>query len=187
MTREVLVETGLNETVEWPKETVTRHARTRFVERKKPEKPPLPEVGDRWEPLTVRARLERMGETYRRLPHSPDTKPGGYKSCMPTPVREPWKDAAPSTLRQGVSEKDLQASNLIIDVLGSDERAVAWAIANRMGDRELGRHRRCHHATAAREKQRVLDVLAAHWNTLSMRPDADDVLRARRFVHRNFD
>src|SRR4051812_16978928 len=97
-------------------------ARTRFVEA--PEKPALrqaPRLGDAWCPLTVRARLERMGETYRKLPHSPDTRPGGHRSCMPTPIRELFKDLPAEPLRPGVSDADLAAANRVIDVLTSAE------------------------------------------------------------------
>ncbi len=186
--RQIVVETGLDETVEWPRQTNRLHARTRFVEKPKSVEPPrLPELGDPWCPLTVRARLERMGETYRRLPHSPDTRPGGYKSCMPTPLRELFKDLPAEPLRPGVTDVDLKAANQVIDVLTESERSIAWALANKWGDRKLARAMRCHHATAAKAKQDVLAQLVTHWNTLDWKPDAEDVKRASRFIHRKFD
>jgi len=187
--RQIVVETGLSDEVEWPRQTVIRHARTRFVDRAKTSEPPrLPELGDPWCPLTVRARLERMGETYRRLPHSPDTRPQQHKSCMPTPLRELFKDFIEALQHKlGVTDADLSAANQIIDVLTSAERNIAWAIANRMKDRELGRHRHTNHHEAAKAKQNTLAMLVAHWNTYEWKPDAEDVRRASRFMHRKMD
>jgi hypothetical protein len=189
--RQIVVTTGLDERAGGTlRDGVvvqrTRHARTRFVEREKPVVLRDPEPGDRWCALTVRARLERMGEVYRRLPHSPDTRPQPVRSCMPEPLRELFKDLPPAPLRPGVADDDLAAANQIVDVLAERERGIAWAIANRMSDRELGRHIGCHHATAANRKQDVLARLASHWNGLGWRPDDEDIRRARQFVHRNF-
>lgn len=183
--RSVVVETGLDEEVEWKGEAYTRHARTRFVEaRPIALAPRAPELGDAWEPLTVRARLERMGETMRRLPLP---KPADVRSCMPEPKREMWKDMPAEPLRPGVTDADLNAAYQVVDVLTEAERGIAWALANRVSDRELGRWMRCDGKTAAARKQAVLAQLAAHWNTLTWRPDAEDINRARKFVHRNFE
>lgn len=189
--RQIVVETGLDEEVPWggkssPGTVVRRHARTRFVERERPVLLRDPEPGDAWCSLTVRARLERMGEVYRRLPHSPDTRPQPVRSCMPTPLRELFKDLPAAPLKPGVTDTDLAAANQIVDVLGEAERGVAWAIANRMSDRQLARHIGVHHATAANRKQAVLARLAEHWNDLGWCPDNEDIRRARLFVHRNF-
>ncbi len=191
MSKVLVVETGLDERagavlVNGAVVPRTLHARTRFVEGKKPEKPELPQLGDPWDTVTVRARLERMGETYRRLPGSGVLKPQQIKSCMPTPVREPWKDAAPGPLRQGVSDADLAASNVIIDALTAGERGIAWAIANRTSNDDLSKLLNCSPPTAGARKLAVLEVLAKHWNTMSWRPDAEDILRAHRFLHRKF-
>lgn len=187
MGKVLVVETGLADEVAYRGKSFTRHARTRFVDRPAPALPEPPKLGDPWCPLTVRARLERMGETYRRLPHSPDTRPAGHKSCMPTPLRELFKDMPAAPLRQGVSDADLAAANQVIDVLTKDERAIAWAIANRMKDTELGLREGCDRRTAAAKKQRVLGHLAAHWNAMDWKPDEEDVRRANRFLHRNID
>lgn len=184
--REVVVRTNLDDEVVYRGKTLRRRASARFVDTPRAEAPREPALGDPWEPLTVRARLERMGEVYRRLPHAPDTRPQGHRSCMPTPVRELFKDMPPGPLRLVPDHADIVAANQVIDVLTRDERSIAWAIANRMGDRALGRHLRTSHHTAAHRKQAVLGVLTAHWNTLDWWPDAEDINRARRFIHRDF-
>lgn len=177
----VLVENGAGERRVVPR---TRHARTRFVE---PVVPPEPELvpGDRWCPLTVRARLERTAEAYSRLPRpGPRRNPG---SCMPETVREMWKDAAkePSS-DAALKDRDLNAAHQIVDVLTGPERAVAWAIAQRWGDSRLGRTLGVSHHTAAARKQQVLVELARQWNGQALRPDREDINRALRFIHRDF-
>ena len=184
--RSVIVRTGLDDEVEYRGKSYRRRASVRFVERPPPEVEREPALGDPWEPLTVRARLERMGEVYGRLPHSPDTRPQPVRSCMPTPVREPWKDAAPGPLRLLPDHADIVAAHQVVDALTKDERHVAWAIATRMKDAELARHMRKSNHTAAKRKQEVLTVLAEHWNTLEWSPDGEDINRARRFIHRDF-
>jgi DNA-binding CsgD family transcriptional regulator len=190
--RTVVVETGLDERAGAMLDNGrvvprTRHARTRFVPIKTPVLARAPELGDPWDPLTVRARLERMGETYRRLPGAGVVKPIQPKSCMPEPLRELFKDLPATPLRSGVTDADLAAANRVIDVLTARERGIAWAIANRMSDRELARHLGVHHTTAAARKQDVLKMLAEHWRTLDWMPDAEDINRACRFIHRIID
>lgn len=184
--RSVVVRTNLDDEVVHRGKSYRRRASARLVDTPPPTAPREPALGDAWDPLTVRARLERMGEVYRRLPHAPDTRPQQVRSCMPTPVREPWKDAAPGPLRLLPDHADIVAAQQVVDALTADERSIAWAIANRMGDRALGRHLRTSHHTAAHRKQAVLGVLTAHWNTLDWWPDAEDINRARRFIHRDF-
>ena len=184
--RSVIVRTNLDYEVDYRGKSYRRRASVRFVATPEVAEPRDPRPGDPWEPLTVRARLERMGEVYGRLPHSPDTRPQPVRSCMPTPVREPWKDAAPGPLRLLPDHADIVAAHQVVDALTKDERRIAWAIATRMSDRALGRHLRTSHHTAAHRKQAVLDALASHWNTLDWSPDAEDTNRARRFIHRDF-
>ena len=105
---------------------------------------------------------------------------------MPTPVREPWKDASPGPLRLLPDHADIVAAHQVVDALTKAERHVAWAIATRMKDAELARHMGKSNHTAAKRKQEVLAALAAHWNTLDWWPDGEDINRARRFIHRDF-
>ena len=185
--RSVIVRTGLDDEVVYRGKSYRRHASVRIVETPPPVVPREPMLGDPWEPLTVRARLERMNEVYGRQPHSRDTRPPQPPgSCMPEPVREPWKDAAPGPLRLLPNHADIVAAHQVVDALTKEERSIAWAIAIRMSDRALGRHLRKSHHTAAHRKQAVLDALVAHWNTLDWWPDAEDINRARRFIHRDF-
>jgi len=186
--RQIVVETGLSDEVDYRGVSFVRHARTRFVEgSKKPETPKFPELGDPWCALTVRARLERMGETYRRLPHSPDTRPQQHKSCMPTPLLELFKDMPPGPLRPGVTDAALAAANQAIDGLNNRNRRIAWAVANKINDNKLGKWLGHDRNYASRAKQMVLKILALRWNHLGWRPDHEDVAHACAFLHRNFD
>lgn len=191
--REVEVRLGLDELIEvdqvgLKRASYRKRAATRIIaiERHGEAFLDLPEIGDPWCDLTVRARLERMNEAYNRRPR---VTPGRERSCMPTPVRG-WGDAAKTKEeREHVKDRDAEdsdfnAADQIVDVLADHERPVAWAIATRMKDRVLGRKLGVHHATAAKRKQEMLTHLAIRWNRLGFRPDAEDVRRARRFVHR---
>ena len=189
--RVVTVQTGLDETVDRDGRkifgTYRVHARTRIVEIERHGEAfiDMPEVGDPWCELTVRARLERMGECYRRLPK---VRPSQGRSCMPVPVRERWKDAPKEEGRltdRALDDANLNAANQIVDVLTAEERLIAWPIAQRKSDRWLGRMLGVHNMTASARKQAMLEALALRWNGLGMRPDAEDVRRARQFFHNN--
>jgi hypothetical protein len=184
----VVVETGLVEEVEWRGKTYLRHARTRFVEKAAVKPPAPPEAGDPWEPLTVRATLHRMADTFRKLPHSPDTRPGGYRSCMPEIVREIFKDQPGEPMRLPVRPEDLRAAMILLDIIVSltdEQRIVLWGIATKRSDRRVARELRCDHKTAAAKKQRLLTLLSERLNRLAHRPDDRDVERARELIHRN--
>lgn len=189
--RVVTVQTGLDETVDRDGRkifgTYQVHARTRIIhiERHGEAFLDMPEEGDLWCPLTVRARLERMAECYHRLPK---VRPPRSRSCMPVPVRERWKDAPKEEGRltdRALDDANLNAANQVIDVLTAEERLIAWPIAQRKSDRWLGRMLGVHNMTAAARKQAMLEALAHRWNGLGMRPDAEDVRRARQFFHKN--
>lgn len=195
--RTVIVETGLEERagavlVDGRVTARTRHARTRFVDQRceQPKTPRLPEIGDPWEPLTVRARLQRMAEVFRRIPHDPDTRPGGHRSCMPTPVREMFKDLPGEPMRVPVSRTDFTAAKQVLDsliTLTRDQRIVAWGIANNLGDRRVGRELGTHHHAAAKAKLALLAFLAADWNRRGWESEEQDVRAARDFIHRDID
>ena len=181
----VVVETGLAEEREWRGESYVVHARTCIIEAEKPEMPKAPEPGDPWDPLTVRARLHRFADVFRKLPHTPDTKPGGYRSCLPEPVREVFKDQPGEPMRLPVRPEDMRAAMGLLDVivtLSDEQRLVLWAIALKISDRRLARQLRCSHPTAALRKEGLLRLLASR---LPDAPDDRDVERAREFIHRN--
>lgn len=186
----VLVETGLSDEVEYRGKSYTRHARTRFVDKAKSSKPRNPQLGDPWCPLTVRARLERMAEVFRQVPHDPDTKPAQERSCMPTPVRQVFKDQPGEPMRIPVARSDLAAARQVLDsmiALNRAKRIVTWSIANQISDRRLGKYIRKDHKTAARLKQIVLAELAGDWNGRGWSLELLDVRGARDFIHRKFD
>lgn len=180
--QDVVVETGLD--------PVTRTAaRSRFRARRKPDEPPKPpELGDPWCPLTVRARLQRVGWVLGRDPLvGPRENP---KSCMPEPVREPWKDQKGEPMRIPVPSVDQDAAtHVLTDLLrfkdDDEARYVVFSIAEKMGGDKLGELLRCSDTHARKLQKRMLDDLAVAWNRYSWRPDARDIERAKKFIHRN--
>lgn len=189
----VVVETGLDERaggrlVDGVVVQRTRHARTRFVEVRSATEPAQgPAIGDPWCPLTVRARLQRMNWV---LTGDPRVKPAVERSCMPEPVREPWKDAARGTVVRVKPPRHHQtACELIMASLVAyqDEidRHVIWALAMRKPDTDLAAYIGVSDKTARQRKEQMLALLAADWNARGWRPDADDIARANRFIHRN--
>ena len=190
---EVVVETNLDEVVDREGKTFGGsyrvHARSRFRQREPaPEAPKTPELGDPWCPLTVRARLMRMAETFRQLPHTPDTKPGGHRSCMPEPMREIFKDQPGEPMRLRVPKADHDAAMQVLDSLITLNRLfkiVAWHIANNISDRRLGRYVRRDGKTAAKLKLQLLDRLAVDWNARGWPLQAEDVREASVLIHRN--
>lgn len=189
--RQIVVETNLNDEIEYRGSAFTRHARTRFVKRpKEPESPKLPEPGAAWCPLTVRARLHRLAEVFRRVPHDPDTRPGQYRSCMPAPVREVFKDLPGEPMRIPVARADLSAAKQVLDslvTLTPSNRMVAWGIANNLSDRRVGREMRSNHHAAAKAKQELLAFLADDWQQRGWAIEPADIEGARAFIHRNLD
>lgn len=169
----------------------TRRARTRFVSvPPAPEPPPPPQVGEPWTTVTVRARLHRIGWVLRKDPRvGPSPNP---PSCMPEVVREAWKDAAKGTVvRIAVPAADHTAVNeTLIDLLrykdDEEAKAVIYAIVEKTSGEDLGVTLRCSGKHARTLMARMLDELAAAWNALPWRPDAKDIERAKKLLHRNF-
>ncbi len=180
--QDVVVETGLD--------PVTRTAaRSRFVARRKPAEPPKPpELGDPWCPLTVRARLQRVGFVLNKDPMvGPRENP---KSCMPEPVRELFKDQKGEPMRIPVPSVDQDAvTDVLKDLLryryDDEARAVVFSIVDKMGGDALGEALRCSDTHARKLQKRMLDDLARVWNGYAWRPDARDIERAKKFIHRN--
>jgi hypothetical protein len=192
--RQVEVRTNLDELVEvdqvgMKRRSYRRRASVKFVEIERHGEAflDLPEVGDPWCDLTVRARLERAAEAYGRLP---EVKLREHpRSCMPEVVRERWKDEPKEQRRpltdRALADADLTAAHQVIDLLTREQRPIAWAIAEKMSDRKLGKALGCHNMTAARRKHAMLLELAHHWNGLGLRPDESDVKRAAAYLGKN--
>lgn len=183
-TGEVEVDIGLDE--------VTRtRARTRFVARKRaPEPPKDPEVGDPWCPLTVRARLMRFGRVWRKVPHTPDTRPEPVRSQMPETVKEIFKDQKGEPMRLPVASVDMTAALQLLDAYiayrdDPDRKELWWAIADKETDRKMAERYSCHHATIARRKQAFLVEVAADWNARGWVVMLGDVVQAKKLIHRN--
>jgi len=169
------------------------HRGTRMVDPPPPSDPPKPpEVGGPWCSLTVRARLQRIGWVLRR-----DPRPGLYgrepeqiPSCMPATVREVWKDQPGEPMRLAVPATDQDVVNATLaDLLrfkDDDEgKAVIYAIIQKTSGEELGKMIGCSPNHARTQIKRMLDRLAADWNRLPWRPDARDIERAKKLIHRN--
>lgn len=194
MKSRVVVDLNLDEIVERGGRGITPatyrlRARTRFVAMSRPSHV-APELGDPWDELTVRARLVRMGEVFKRVPHTADTRPAGYKSCMPEPVREFWKDQPGEPMRLGITAADMSAARAALDglwVLDREGLIVAWGIAARLSDRRVARELGCHHNTAASRKQFILGLLAAKWNLAGTVPDAVDIRDAAAYLSKARD
>ena len=178
----VEVEVGLDE--------VTRTAaRSRFVAKAKPVEPPrAPVLGDPWCPLTVRARLQRVGWVLKKDPEpGPRENP---KSCMPEIVREMWKDQKGEPMRIPVPSADQDAVNEVLNDLlrfryDDEARYVVFSIAEKMGGDDLGKLLHCSDTHARKLQKRMLDDLAVAWNGYTWRPDARDIERAKKLIHRN--
>lgn len=180
--RDVEVDVGLDPA------TMTR-ARTRFVARRPaPEPPKEPELGDPWCALTVRARLKRVGWVLRQDPRvGPRENP---PSCMPETIREMWKDQKGEPMRIPVPSADQDAvTNVLKDLLrfrhDDEGRAVVFSLTEGMGGDKLGELLHCSDTHARKLQKRMLDDLAASWNRLPWRPDARDIERAKKLIHRN--
>jgi hypothetical protein len=196
--RQIVVEDGLDEraggTLRDGKVVQrTRHARTRFVtvELEKPVPLRDPEVGDRFDQVTVRARLIRFGRVWRRVPHTPDTRPQRERSCMPEPKREIFKDMPAVPMRLPVPSVDMTEAVQVLDAYlpmheDAERKALWWAVADKESDREMGKRERCHHATAGKRKLIFLEALAKDWNERGWRVSLGDVVEARKLLHRNF-
>lgn len=191
----VVVELDLDETVERGGHGITPatyrvHARTRIIPAPPARHDDAPQLGDQWCPLTVRARLHRLADVFRRLPHTSDTRPAGFRSCMPEPLREFWKDQPGEPMRLGVSAADMSAAREALEALWpltTEQRVIAWGIAARLSDRRVGRELRCHHNTAASRKLAVLDMLAGVFRRMGGKPDASDIAEATALINKTRD
>lgn len=180
--QDVEVEIGLD--------PVTRtQARSKFVAKKpKAEPPKPPELGDPWCPLTVRARLQRVGWVLRKDPRvGPRESP---KSCMPEPKREVFKDQPGEPMRMPVPSVDQDAVREtlgdLVRLYADDEgRAVAYSLIFKFGGDALGEVLRCSDTHARKLQKEMLETLAKVWNGYGWRPDARDIERAKKFIHRN--
>lgn len=180
-------------TVELGLDANATRARTRFVERASPPAPPKPpEVGDAWCPLTVRARLQRVNWVLRRDPRVGHygRDPEQMASCMPETVREMWKDqpGVPTRLQVPAADQDVITTTLtdLLRFKDDDEgKAVVYAIVEKTSGEELGKTLHCSPTHARTLMKRMLDRLAIDWNTRSWRPDARDIERAKKLIHRN--
>jgi len=188
--RSVIVETNLGQEADWNGQPATLHARTRFIDRPPEPSTREPQLGDRWDPLTVRARLQRTAEVFRKLPHTPDTRPGGHRSCMPTPVRELFKDLPGEPMRLLPRAEDLEAMRQVLDSLvhfrTAEQRMAIWGVAANLSHRRIAREMRCSRDKAATAVQAILVTLAEDWNRRGTRPDHVDTEWAGALIHRNF-
>lgn len=149
-----------------------------------------PQLGDPWCSLTVIARLQRMADVFRRMPHTPDTKPQGHRSCMPDIVRELFKDQPGEPMRLRVGNDDYTAAMQTLDsfvTLNRLFKIVGWHIACKIGDRRLGKYIRRDRKTAAALKQLLISRLITDWNARGWKPDQEDIENAGQLIRRKID
>ncbi len=163
-------------------------------------RPPV-EAGDgAWSPALVEARLRRAAETFNAMPGAADIWPGGYKSTMPTPVREPfhdWENDRARPPRPGREEISTATStwewllDVLFDKTDGTRLALAEAVANNLRTREgkgwsaIARALRARadclslsRIGAQQRARRVLDELAAAWSSSGHAFDEVDIRRA---------
>lgn len=180
---------GQNVEVEIGLDANMTRARAKFVARKpRPEPPKPPVLGDPWCPLTVRARLQRVGWVLAK-----DPEPGPRKnprSCMPEPVRELFKDQKGEPMRMPVPSADQDAvTDVLKDLMrfkdDDEARYVVFSIAGKLGGEKLAEFLHCSDTHARKLQKRMLDDLASAWKGYSWQPDARDIERAKKLIHRN--
>jgi hypothetical protein len=94
----------------------------------------------RFSPEDVAERLEEAADTLRRMPRE---APRGYKSCMPTPLRESkdvWQNAVESGRFEDMAAHPGAPSSLAIDRMDEAMRWLSWLTA---GDAKLLWARAC--------------------------------------------
>ncbi len=167
----------------------TRHARTRFVpiERQGEDFVDMLEIGDPWCPLTVRARLHRVNWVLRQ---DPKVRPQQVRSGMPEHVREIFKDQPGEPMRIPVPAADQDAINRVLEDLlrfkdDDEAKAVIYAIVEKTSGDKLAETLHCSDTHARKLMKRMLDRLAIDWNKRLGRPDANDIERAKKLIHRN--
>jgi hypothetical protein len=174
-----------------------RHASVRL--RKVPAESPVEAADGAWTPALVEARLRRASETFRAMPGAADIWPAGHRSCMPTPVREPFKDSENDKPRPrpGRDEVTLAVTtwewlvDTLFDLNDATRFALAEAVANNLrtgkqsGWRAVAKAMRArpdcrsvsyrHAPTLARK---VLVELAQAWTAAGYAFDEVDIRRA---------
>jgi hypothetical protein len=167
--------------------------------RKVSARPSVMDADGAWSAALVEARLRRAAETFNAMPGAADIWPGGYKSCMPTPVREPFHDwendqRAP---RPGREEIAMATStwewmlDALFDKLDGTRLALAEAVANDLRTREgkgwaaIARVLRARpdclslsRIGAQQRARKVLVEVAAAWSTSGHAFDEVDIRRA---------
>lgn len=191
----VEVKTNLDQVVEIDRPGLERrsyrkHASTVILaDEPEPSSSRYLQAEDGWDHVLVRSRLLRMAEVFRQLPHTPDTKPGTYRSCMPEPVREIFKDQPGEPMRLPVSRVDYAAAMQVLDSLIALptrlEKVVLWHVANNISNHKLASYIRRDRRTAAKLKQQLLERLAARWNEARWPVEPADLVGAQLLTHRN--
>lgn len=143
-----------------------------------------------WTAALVEARLQRAADIFRAMPRPADVWPTGYKSCMPTPVREPFHDWENDKPRVQPSHEEITLATTttewLLDSLydrnDSTRLALAEAVGHRVPWRAVARRLRrradCQSLSyngAAGRARRLLGELASLWTAAGRSFDAADV------------
>ncbi len=128
-----------------------------------------------WTWKEVEAAVKEAADTLRRLPGE---RPGGFKSCMPEPLRDAadvWANAVEAgrfddlkinpgpPSRASISRLDIVLTWMVL--LGDDEVKVIWARAVGMGFPAMARRFGCSRHAAWQRHSRALIKLAVQLNS----------------------
>lgn len=165
-----------------------RHASVKL--REIPVERPVTSGNEAWTGALVEARLQRAADIFKATPGAADIWPAGYKSCMPTPVREPFHDWENDKTRVQPSREEISLAvatqgwllDALYDRQDSTRLALAEAVGHRVKWREVARtlKRRadCQSLSyngAKIRARRLLDDLAVLWTQAGRAFDAADV------------
>lgn len=167
------------------------HRRAARVElRRVPAMRPVVEVEGAWSAALVEARLRRAAATFKAMQGAADIWPAGYRSCMPTPVRQMFHDVpdGPQRRRPTKEEIDLAVAtyewqlDAVFDKADTTRLALLEAVGHGLKWRKVARMLRaradCQSLSDAGAKgraRRLLLELAELWNGAGHAPDGDDV------------
>lgn len=167
------------------------HRRAARVElRRLPAMRPVVEVEGAWSAALVEARLRRTAATFKGMQGAADIWPAGYRSCMPTPVRQMFHDVpdGPQRRRPTKEEIDLAVTtyewqlDAVFDKDDSTRLALLEAVGHGLKWRKVARMMRaradCQSLSdvgAKARARRLLRELAEAWNAAGHAPDDDDV------------
>lgn len=148
-----------------------------------------------WDPLLVFCRLKLMAEITARCPLNSRDVPGGYKSCMPEPVREgnkgdyaagrPSPPPVPSAAEITLRDRTVEWLAFVEKI----DRVILWGYAvgqsSRAIEAQLARLKvRLSYRTIQQRFPQLLDQVAMHWQRRGHEVDTGSAFSAALAVER---